>query len=178
MSLSLNSHQTPDNSILDLNGRQVYLGSAFISGTALTAVGSTSETPFVLLSNPASSGKSIFIYTKKMSVESTGANYCVFRYYQNPTVTSNGTALGINNLRMNTNAISSVMQAYQSPSVSSSGTFLADLAVANASSTQVSTIVQVIDPGNAMLISCIESSGTVPVAVELCWYELTYGNRL
>jgi len=178
MSLPVNSHQTPDISILDLNGRQAYLGNCFISGTQLGSIGSTSETPYFLISNPASSGKSIFIYIKKMSVATNTAAYATFRFYQNPTVTANGSALGINNLRMNSAAISSVVKAYQAPSVSSSGTFLADLAAANASSTQVSTVVQVIDPGNAMMISVTESTGTVPVAIEICWYELTYGSQL
>ena len=178
MSLPVNSRQTPDQSILDLNGRQVYLGNCFISGTQLGSIGSTSETPYFLISNPASSGKSIFIYVKKMSVATTTSAFATFRFYQNPTVTAHGTAVGINNLRMNSNAISSVVNCYQAPTTSSSGTFLADIAIASASSTQVSSVVQVIDPGNAMMISVTESSGTVPVAFEICWYELSFGSVL
>jgi hypothetical protein len=176
-SLPYNSiaHQTPDSAILDLNGRQTYLGNAFVAGTMTATVPSTTETPYVLISNPANSGHSMIIYTKKMSIATQTTSLAIFRFYYNPTVSAAGTALAINNLRLNASSPASTMAISEYPTTSNNGTFVADL-IAGAEGTNVSTVVQIIDPGNSMLVTCTETVSSVAVAFEIVWYELPYGS--
>jgi hypothetical protein len=174
--LIMNSAQIPDKSILDLNGKQTYLGNSFISGVKSAAIGSTSETPYFLMINPASNGvsssfKSMFNYVRKLSVITTTSAIATFRFYYNPTVTSNGTAVTPLNLRFNPNSPASVMQTFSLPSVSSNGTFIADLAVTSGGGIGISNLLFVLDPGQSILVTITESTGTVPVAFETAWNE-------
>lgn len=174
----LNQRQTPDNSILDINGRQTYLGNAFVSGTQIGSIGSTAETPYVLISNPSTSGMSMFIFVKKMTIVTTTSATVTFRYYANPTVTTAGTALNRNNLRLNASAPTSQVNMTQTPTVSANGAFIADLGAGSGGGQIVSEVLQIIDPGNSLLITVTESSATVPVSVEIVWYEIPYTTNI
>jgi hypothetical protein len=85
-SINLGPHQTPDLGILDLNGRQLYLGNSFIAGTKSGSIGSTSETTYFLMNNPSSSKASMVVFVKKMEVLVTTSAIATFRYYNNPTI--------------------------------------------------------------------------------------------
>lgn len=178
MSINLTNSQIPEKSILDLNGRQVYLGNSFVSGTMSASLGVTTETPYFLFTNPANSGKSAFIYTRKHSIIVTTAAICTFRYYVAPTVTSAGTAITPKNLRLNAGSPASVMQTSTLPTTSNNGTFAADVASTSSGNADISHVLVIVDPGNSVLITATESSGTAPIAFEAVWYELPYGTVL
>src|SRR5688572_21991043 len=79
--------------------------------------GTTGEVPRLLLTNPSTSKRRLRIYKIKEGVTTSTGN-CIFRYYKNPTVTSNGTPMTINNLLIKSDAPSSSMLAYVSPTIS------------------------------------------------------------
>jgi len=177
MSLLINSHQIPDNGFLDVE-KQTYLGNAFIAGTMSGNIGSTSETPYVLIRNTATNTKSMFVFIKKHSIIITSAAIATFRYYANPTVTVVGNTLTPINLRANAASPASTILVTQAPTVSANGTFIADIATTNSGAPTVSTVLSIVDPGTSILVTCTASSGSAPVAYEVCWYELPYGSGL
>ncbi len=82
------SKQIPDHSILDINGKQVYLGNSFIcpvphEGYTINDV--SHETAMICLQNPANSTKSLFLYIKNIS----SADTLTFRIYSDPVIPTN-----------------------------------------------------------------------------------------
>jgi len=171
--LILNPSQIPDGSIMDINGKQLYLGNTFSGAIKSVNSPGTSETAFMLLSNPATSGKSLFMFNQNMSVNSaaTGAT-AIFRFYINPTVTTNGTTITPNNNRVNSQSPTSLMKAYSSPTVSANGTFLVDLVTSSQIGTLQSNDFVILDPGNSLLVTLTASAANIPVGMQLTWYEL------
>ncbi len=96
MSILATNKQVPDNSILDLNGRQVYLGNTY-SGTAAFSVGNT-ETNILLLRNPASTASlpqlALFQNLLKV-VENTAAHSVILNVYLNPTVAAGAQTIAL-----------------------------------------------------------------------------------
>ena len=177
MSLLINSHQIPDQGFLDVE-KQTYLGNAFISGTMSGSIGSTSETPYILIKNASTNTKSAFSFVRKHTIIVTTSAIATFRYYANPTVTAAGTPLTPINLRANAASPASTIAITQAPTVSANGTFIADIATTNSGAPTVSNVLTIIDPGTNILVTCTASSGSAPVAYEICWYELPYGSGL
>ena len=64
------------------------------------------------------------------------------------------------------------------PTVSANGAFIADLGAGSGGGQIVSEVLQIIDPGNSLLITVTESSATVPVSVEIVWYEIPYTTNI
>ena len=179
MAQIITSNQTAEKSILDLNGRQTYLGNGYIcSLNVLTIASSATETPVMYIVNPSSnsnqgaSGQSLglFLTTKKMSEASNVASATtIFKYYGNPTVTVNGSALTINSLRPALGT-SSKMNAYKSPSVSDNGTFIAAFAV---NYQQIdSQVLNILDPGTSTLITANSDTANTEIILELVWFEI------
>lgn len=82
--------QNPDRSIMDINGRQTYLGNTFVlplNGATVNADGSGDEEPISLITNPLGNKKTIFIFQETASA----TDACIVRYYGAPTVTGFGT---------------------------------------------------------------------------------------
>lgn len=162
--------QTAEKAILDYYNKQTYLGNQYIFSINQT-LGSATETLFYLLQNPASSKKSLFQNWKKLTCLSS--NNVIFRIYLNPAVTSTTTASTPVNMRTgSTNtSIAGVFNA-SNFSVSSNGSYIASLVSANYVP-DISTVMEVIDPGTSMLITVQsnEPSG-IPITGEILWYEL------
>lgn len=113
MSLNpLNNHQIPDKSILDTNGRQTYLGNTYILPINGTNLLDSNEHPVALITNPTNSGKSLFLFTRK--IDSTDVTFV--RFYGNPTALTSGGLTSTPNLRTGS-ANTSVSQCYLNPSL-------------------------------------------------------------
>lgn len=161
--------QVPDHSLLDINGRQTYLGNTFIlpgnpNGVTLSDM---TETNIALITNPATSKKSLFLFQRKLASTDT----VIVRFYLNPTVSNHGTPATPINLRFaNTNTSSSLV--YNTPTTSAKGTFIAVLASIIEFET-VSDVLFVLDPGQSMLVTAqTTSSDPVLVFQENIWYEI------
>jgi hypothetical protein len=105
--------QVPDNSILDLNGKQIYLGNSYTASSGLLTVNPSVETTMLYLVNPATSKKSLFCYRQELSSAAT-SGIAVGRSYTNPSISANGAAALTNNLRPASTS-SSVSNAYIMP---------------------------------------------------------------
>jgi hypothetical protein len=46
------------------------------------------------------------------------------------------------------------------------------LSTTNSGNPTVSDVLFILDPGNTILVTVLESTGTAPVAFETVWYEL------
>lgn len=161
-----NSVQIAEKSILDLFGRQVYLGNQFIN-TFTADLANTSETMALLYNNAitGTTAKGMFLCSRK--VTSTAQVYV--RYYLTPTVTSAGTPVTPINVRP-AYGTSSCLTVTSSPTIAANGTLLSLQASLNASNS--SELLFVIDPGYKLLVTVQALAGTPTVYVENCWYEL------
>lgn len=79
--------QIPEHSILDINGKQTYLGNSFIlpaNPDGLSVTGT--EVPVALIQNSVSNTKSLFLYQRKLA----STDQTIVRFYLNPTVATHG----------------------------------------------------------------------------------------
>ncbi len=169
MTTPLTNTQVPNNSILDLFGRQTYLGNSFILPQDGLSLANTVETPVAYLVNPSTSSKSLFVFSRKISSDN---NPVQVRFYKDPTVNVIGTATVAKNLRSGFSAIE-LPQAtcYLASTFTANGTQLSTLPATVYGLT--SDVLYVIDPGSALLATGKQvGAGTTSVYVELCWYEI------
>lgn len=162
-------YQVAEKSILDEYNRQAYLGNQYILGLNNMTAG-TSETNLMLVSNPSTSTKSIFVNVKRFT-SLTATQEAAFRIYFNPTVTAAGTAtVPVNN---RTSYGTAIMQAVITtvPTTTSNGTFGAILASTGYVPNQ-SNLLNILDPGQTMLITVQASNTGHTYAAEISWYEI------
>lgn len=165
----LTNTQIPDKSLLDINGRQTYLGNSFILPLNGKSLSDTSEHPILLIENPGSSDKSLFLFSRKVSSDN---NNILMRFYSGPTITSAGTPTTALNLRSGSQN-TSIAQCYLSPTIASNGAFLANLPATVYSIT--SDVLFILDPGTTFLITGQQfsgSSGSSNAFSENIWYEI------
>ena len=162
--------QVPDNSILDVNGRQTYLGNTFILPINGLTLDSADETDVALIENPATSKKSLFFFTRTATADALA----VLRYYFNPTISATGDATTVVNLRpASTNT--SVSLCYLSPTVSANGTFFSTVGT-EVTIEVASLTLFILDPGQSLLITAQSPTWSmgndVLVYSENVWYEI------
>lgn len=169
-------NQIPENSILDHFDKQAYLGNQFAFVLSDFSAGATSETPFLLLSNPAVSASafgtgygSLFQNLRRI-ISLTANDTVILRAYMNPTVTANGTAKTPVNVRPGSSN-TSIAKLYESPSVSANGT-LVDVIASNAFDPKDSSSLLILDPGQSLLLTVQQSAGAGVVGCSLGWFEL------
>lgn len=167
MSAPLTPTQLPMDSILDINGRQTYLGNSFILPNAGTSLSTTNETPLCLIKNPAGSGKSIFLSSRRM----LSSNIAVlFQFYLNPTVNVLGSATGALNMRSGATT-ASISLCYLGMTITSNGTLLSALAAGT--TTVVMDALYILDPGANLLVTGKQlSAGTSTAISGNVWYEI------
>ena len=173
MSLPFNftshSNQFPDDCVKNAFDKQAYLGNSFIASAIQATISSTAEIPIVLLQNPANSGKTLFV-TSRRFVPLT--NSTIFRSYVDPVITSIGTALPITNSRPAT-GFTSVASAYGVPLVTTDGTPASVSAALSYTTVEIDTLI-ILDPGHSLVITSQmnePSPGSCDVRVH--WFELT-----
>lgn len=162
------SKQVPDHAILDQYNKQTYLGNSFVYTTSQTIAG-TSETPIILLTNPASNTKSLFFNLRKLTC-TTASHSAIFNFYSAPTISANGTAQTPINFRP-ASATTSSMNIYLSPTISSNGSLMSALISAN-QTPDVSSVLVVLDPGQSLLTTVTVSNANDKVISEFGWYEI------
>lgn len=167
--------QLPDHAILDMNGKQNYLGNQFIY-TFDGTTGSTSEFPIIYLLNPGglltsfpSGYKGLFCGYLKTSCLTTSQSV-VLKAYLNPTISSNGTPQTPINLR-SASSNTSISNLYTDPTASSNGTLITVLSSTPGLS-DLSTVLSILDPGKSLLITATTSSSSTVLSAELCWNEI------
>lgn len=167
--LPTNAKQIPDHSILDVNGKQIYLANGYVASIDSITLATTTETPAMLLTNAAANTVGLFSYLAA-GASLTSGNSVVFKFYYNPTITSNGTALTPVNLRFASGNLSA-MTAFKAPTISANGTYLYSMQ-ANFGSGSVSNIISVLDPGKSLLVTATASANTTAYTLSRIWNEL------
>lgn len=163
----------PEKAILDLFGRQTYLGNAFNVSTQANPIGSTSETALALFQNPASNTKSMFVFVRRFQLIANAANVnCVFRTYQNPTITSLGTPVTPVNMRTNPNLPPSTIRVFSGTTVSSNGTFLSEVTTTSTANPFDSNILSIVDPGGLFYLTALASNLNANVGFQIVWFEI------
>lgn len=172
MSAPITSTQTPDNSILDINGRQTYLGNTFTLPMPGFQINNTSENTAFIISNPAGSGKSLFIYDLNIFTNnSETTNILLTKVYINPVIDTAGSSTAALNTRFGSNTVS-VSLCYLGASVISNGTLLTIFPTPTTGFR--SNVIFVIDQGYTLLFTAQQTSESVnpTVFIETTWYEI------
>jgi hypothetical protein len=167
---------TVTNNKLDVNASvtstdkwysDVSAGKGFITTIDLTNITSGLETNFFLINNPNASGKVIKLYNIKMGLLSGKS---VIRFYLNPTITTNGTALTINKLL--TSGTASIASAYSAPTTSARGTMLSAIQIDFGQLLDVNyDLARFIQPNENLLISVDGSASGLDYTLSLLWEE-------
>ncbi len=159
------STQIAEKSILDLAGRQTYLGNSFSIVPTFT-LAATTETPLVLITNASTTAKGFFLFRRAIFASTS----IVARYYYQPTMNSASVVVTPFNLRP-AYGTASLALVNSTLSVSANGTLMTQL-----SSNNVSDVLTILDPGKKILITVqsATASGGSPEsgAVETDWFEI------
>ena len=167
MSAPLTQTQLPSESILDIFGKQNYLGNSFILPNPGTTLTDETEDPAIVISNPAGSGKSLFVFNKKFTTDN---NNVLVRFYFNPVQNVAGSTTTPINVRTGATQ-KSVSRCYLSSTITSNGTYVA---IIPAISLLISTdLLYIVDQGNSLLITGQQvGMGTTTLYSEIAWYEI------
>jgi len=145
-------------------------GKMFDATTGVTTIATAAENDFVYLKNPTGSGKILRLNVAILTISATSNKSSFFRYYRNPTVTANGTALTINNRKSGGQA--SVMQVYKLPTISAKGNIFEIKNVGISSVVNNFNLEVMLNEGDSILISTQPSSTNMDTAVSLVWAEV------
>jgi hypothetical protein len=158
------ANQNPSNSILDAFDKQTYLGNQF---SIVGPVGppASVETPYLLISNPSTSPKSLFVNFQSW----VDNDVVLVNIYANPTVLTNGTPITPVNMRV-ASATTSHALCYGDPTTSSFGTLISSTGTIY-SSTPAQLMI-IVDPGVTLLYTLNTLSAGDPLAAQIGWYEL------
>lgn len=161
------SAQNPSEAIMDLFGKQVYLGNTFVYASSVSVSG-TSEQPFYTLANPLDNAKSLFVNLRKV-ISGSASLSVIMKCYIAPIVSVAGNAQTAINMRpANGNLATGVLQL--SPTVSANGSLIL-VEASNAFDPKFSQNLVILDPGQVMLVT-FQCSASDTVLFELGWYEL------
>lgn len=168
------NRQVPDNSIMDIFGKQTYLGNTFAGSSGLVAQ-TTAEATLLSIACPAQNtasfqnAKALFVRIKNLLCNDvTQATGIVFRVYLNATTVAAGTPFTPVQLRpANTNASLAVVKI--SPTVATKGTLLATYAVGFQSPLAGSDLI-ILDASQNLLITAQASAASF-AGVNLEWNE-------
>lgn len=152
--------------------RAVLAGSGFVATTNNITVTNANETVFMLIKNPSNSGKTARLHRLTIGSDQNQANKMAFyRIYRDPTITSNGTALNINNLKKGAGV--SALTAFRIPSVLDNGMLLV---VGNAGAviqgTDQMDLGNLISAGENILITVDATAGSFDFFVTAYWEEV------
>jgi len=150
-------------------------GKMFSLTTGVFTV-NTSETPVLLLSNPAFNTKTIKLYKTYLTAPVSngtlgggGGNDNLYNFYLNPTVASNSKPISIVGGRQSNQSMT-IVTAYSSPTVINMGSvFHSSSIISDGLITH--QFATWIDPGSSMLITVIPSNSKNKVGVSLEFAE-------
>ncbi len=162
--------QIPDHAILDQYNKQTYLGNSYIIPSGAVTV-TTAETPILLITNPASNTKSVFVNLRRYS---STVEPVLIKSYINATVATTGTAATPVNLRTGSPFTSSSVSYVNGQfTVSANGTLLSAIgSPATYFVTIDNNLLVVLDPGKNLLVTGAATTSTTVVNADASWYEI------
>lgn len=163
------NRQVPDQAIMDMFGKQSYLGNQFIAGSGVVALADTAEHNLFYIANAAANLKALFNRVRNL-MAGDATNIITFRIYKNPTTVAAGTDITPINCRFASPLIA-VATCKTAPTSVSKGTLVATYVVSSASDQDNNDQIFIVDPGLSILITA-QASAASSAAVELVWWEL------
>lgn len=163
-------NQIPDQAIMDLFGKQAYLANAYLSCIPLSTT-TTSETGLVLFSNPAGTGKAMFMGLRKLLCQ-TASQSLTAKFYITPTISAAGSAAAPNNQRPGNTQQSTISAVTTGPTVTTKGTLFDELYAAAGDPPDVNPYLIILDPGQSLLMTATPSQNVVAFTLTSAWYEL------
>lgn len=167
--------QVPDHAIMDLFGKQAYLGNQFVYAIGDMEITQTSEYPLFYLSNPSvaasafpSGWQALMVNLAKIACLTASQN-AVLRIYLNPTA-SGGTSETPLNVRPGNTEITSIAALTLSPTASANGSLVETLS-SQPGLPDKSSGLYILDPGESMLVTVQTSSTSTYIGSSLSWYQ-------
>lgn len=162
------STQIPSEAILDLNGKQHYLGNAFSAPVSGLSLSTTNETNLMLISNAVTNTKSLFVYHREISSSAYGVTV---KLYSNPTVSNAGTSITPVNYRPASSRAATGTTSY-SPTTSANGTLIDMMSCGSGYEKSESGLLIILDPGQSLLMTGKAATATTVIDVAMGFYEL------
>lgn len=161
-SINVKVSSLPDNDTLLKTFLSVYEGSV---GTA--------QTDTLLITNPAGSGKLLYLSGISITPVTNGRTFTA-RLYINPTITANGTLITRSSVQVTTTPPTSAVNVYSLPTISARGTLVRTYSSGQFQDTAnlVQTNLMVISAGRSVLLTNLASSTNSDYAINLAWSEI------
>lgn len=141
--------------VIDAWSHYARRGKAFFATSQLVTSGGTAETAYFLVKNPNGSGKNILLDKVTMAAPQSGGT--IYKFYMNPTVTLNGTALTITGGRQ-TGQNTAVATIFRLPTVTANGTMFAAIDMPTGATKEIDfDTSKWIEPNNSLLITATQS---------------------
>jgi len=153
----------------DLWQARVESGNAYVTTTNFINFTTSNETDYLLLKNPSGSNKILKIKKFDLGVDFNNAPPSVYRIYRDPTITANGTALTISNIRKSGSV--SIASAFRSPTISARGTLLVAQSFLGGTPTNEHNLGFIIEAGENILITMDNGATNVDTCVTTYWSE-------
>lgn len=166
-----NGYQISEKSILDQFNKQTYLGNSYSVPVINVNLTTSGETNVVLLENPSTNTKALFVNLRRYS---SSAEQCLVKVYVNCTVSTTSTATTPVNLRP-ASANTSSAEVYENGqfTTSANGTSITSLGCpADYYITLDSTLLIILDPGQNLLITSTATTANTLFNADISWYEL------
>ena len=162
------SNQIPSEAILDLNGKQHYLGNAYSAPLAGVSLSTTNETNLIYLANAVTNSKSLFVYNRQVASSAYGV---VVKFYINPTVTNEGTPIVPVNFRTGS-AFTATGLPFSGTTTSANGTLIDMMSCGAGYNKSESGLLIILDPGQSLLMTGKAATATTVVELGIGFYEL------
>lgn len=159
-------NQVPDKSILDLNGRQAYMGNSYAAATKDVANAGTVEVPVLTLVGGSSIGLASFIQKIKVSTM-TAAQSGIVRVYAAPTLVT-GAAVNTRNMRIG-QANNSSLSVNLVTSASNNGQLIDSVAFGS-SIPAILDSLKILESGQRILVT-VQTTGAAPCDLAVEFYE-------
>lgn len=143
---------------------------AYTVSSSLVNIPTSSEHPLILLRNPSNSGKPMLVSHFAFGTDSANTR-SIFKIYQQPTVTADGSAMTIVNTYVKAGARSPIAEAYVNPTVSDNGQQLNMIIGPGDSPSRGLNRWYWIDPGYEILVTIENSQANVSSFADVYWVE-------
>ena len=157
-------------SILNEWQTEVEDGNGFSFTTPAITVSGSNEVDFCLVRNPGTNTLSVEVHVLSY-LYSKGSGMSVLKIYDTPTITTNGTAVAINKMRLGGAKTSNVLVTH-TPTISNRGNLRRFIGASSTGSTTTEyDLGLIIPPGYTYLFTVVPAANNADHAVYLDWAE-------
>lgn len=151
---------------------QAVLNHTYTTTTDFNLPSGGTESPVLLIRNPAGSGKALYMSRTFLDILTKG-NQATWRVYITPTVTATGTPVTVGSTHIGGGAPASVMTVYSGPTVSAMGIKALTMSTGvDASTSPIGfDLGTIVEPGFDLLVTGVPSANNTSTAITISWVE-------